>query len=239
MDIATFIKNFEEAFSRKVELPLVFWYSNTPYGLDEKVNGCLFKSLSKPREEGTTISLSESSIGCGGGKLYTGFGPMNDYIPNFVSLKEKYKKTPQMVLDYIRDLDIPKAKGIYLNFARIDEVKSFEKLEGLLFLATPDVLSGLATWAYFDNNREDAVSSIFGSGCSAIITRAVVENNLDGDRTFLGLFDPSARPYFESNLLSFIIPMSRFKKMYYTMRESCLFGTNAWGKIRKRILESV
>ena len=63
MDIATFIKNFEEAFSRKVELPLVFWYSNTPYGLDEKVNGCLFKCLSKPREEGTTISLSETENG--------------------------------------------------------------------------------------------------------------------------------------------------------------------------------
>ncbi len=31
---------------------------------------------------------------------------------------------------------------------------SFEKVEvGLLFLATPDILSGLITWTFFDNNN--------------------------------------------------------------------------------------
>ena len=29
--------------------------------------------------------------------------------------------------------------------------------------------------------------------------------------------------------------MSRFKEMYHTMRESCLFDTHAWGKIKERI----
>lgn len=33
----------------------------------------------------------------------------------------------------------------YLHFARIDRLTSFEKVEGLLFLATPDILSGLIT----------------------------------------------------------------------------------------------
>ena len=50
-----------------------------------------------------------------------------------------------------------------------------------------------------------------------------------------GFFDPSVRPYFEAELLSFTIPMSRFKEMYHTMRESCLFDTHAWGKIKERI----
>jgi hypothetical protein len=40
----------------------------------------------------------------------------------------------------------------YLHFARIDRLTSFEKVEGLLFLATPDILSGLITWTFFDNN---------------------------------------------------------------------------------------
>ena len=236
MNITYFIQNLQEAFGTAVELPIVFWYSNEAVGVVEKVNGCFFKAFKKVRE-GELLSLNEETIGCGGGKLYTGFGPMNDYIPNFVSLKEKYKKTPQMVLDYIDKLKIPQAKHPYLNFARIDQIDSLEGKEGVLFLASPDVLSGLATWAYFDNNREDAVSALFGSGCSAVVTRAVLENQLGGKRTFIGLFDPSARPYFESNLLSFVVPMSRFSEMYETMRESCLYNTRAWGKIHERIVE--
>lgn len=236
MNVQQFISNYQEAFGGQIELPLVFWYSDEPFGSVSKINGCLFKGFKAVRA-GSPISLNEELIGCAGGKLYTGYGPMSDYIPNFVSLKEKYKQTPEMVLDYMRDLNIPKAPKQFLNFARIDQVESFDKIEGVLFLATADVLAGLTTWAYFDNNREDAVSAIFGSGCSAIVTRAVVENQLEGRRTFLGLFDPSARPYFESNLLSFVIPMFRFKEMYHTMRSSCLFDTRAWGKIRERIEE--
>ena len=77
--------------------------------------------------------------------------------------------------------------------------------------------------------------SPFGSGCCSVITQTIIENRKQGKRTFLGFFDPSVRPYFEADLLSFTIPMSRFKEMYHTMRESCLFDTHAWGKIRERI----
>ena len=31
------------------------------------------------------------------------------------------------------------------------------------------------------------------------------------------------------------VPMSCFKVLYHTMRNSCLFDTYAWGKIRERI----
>lgn len=62
----------------------------------------------------------------------------------------------------------------YLHFARIDRLTSFEKVEGLLFLATPDILSGLITWTFFDNNNPDAVSTPFGSGCSSTDRKSVV-----------------------------------------------------------------
>lgn len=150
-------------------------------------------------------------------------------------LKEKYKKTPEMVVDFIHHLGVSRTDKAYLNFARIDKIKSFDGIEGLLFLATPDILSGLTTWAYFDNNSNDAVTAMFSSGCSAVVTQAVNENKNGGERTFLGLFDPSVRPYIEENRLSFVIPFSRFRKMYYTMRESSLFETHAWSKIRERI----
>lgn len=234
MEVDVFISNYREAFGEAAELPLVFWYSDQAVSETEKINGCFFKGMRTVRD-GTPISLSVETIGCGGGKFYTGFTDMPAHVPDFVSLKEKYKKTPEMVVDFIHHLGVSRTDKEYLNFARIDKIKSFDGIEGLLFLATPDILSGLTTWAYFDNNSNDAVTAIFSSGCSAVVTQAVNENKNGGERTFLGLFDPSVRPYIEENRLSFVIPFSRFRKMYYTMRESSLFDTHAWSKIRERI----
>ena len=212
MEVKVFIDNYREAFGEKTELPIVFWYSDTPLADTEKINGCFFKGLKTVRE-GNPISLNAEVIGCGGGKFYTGFTEMPERVPNFVSLKERYKKTPEMVVEFIEQLGVSLTNRKYLNFVRIDRVETFDKVEGILFLATPDILSGLTTWAYFDNNSEDAVTSMFGSGCSAVVTNAVIENSRGGKRTFIGLFDPSVRPHVEANILSFVIPISRFKEM--------------------------
>ena len=206
MDIQTFIDNYQETFSGKAELPIAFWYSDTLSGELRKTQGCLFKALPAIRN-GEIISMSGESIGCGGGKFYTGFTPMPEHVPNFVSLKERYKQTPEMVLEGIKKIDVQRATKQYIHFARIDRLTSFEDVEGLLFLATPDILSGLVTWAFFDNNSPEAIST-----------------------------PPSARPYVESNVLSFTIPMSRFKEMCETMR-MCSLDTHAWGKIKARIDE--
>jgi len=234
MDIKIFINNFREAFGQAAELPVAFWYSNTSFGHTEKINGCFFKSMKQVRK-GIPVSLGLETIGCGGGKFYTGFTEMPERIPNFVSLKEKYKKTPEMVIDFIEELGVPRSEKEYLNFARIDQIGSFDEAEGLLFFATPDILSGLTTWAFLDTNSHDAVTTMFGSGCSVVITQTILENRKDGKRTFLGFLDPSARPYVEPDILTYTIPMSRFREMYRTMRESSLFDTHAWNKIRERI----
>ena len=234
MDIQTFIQNFREAFGEKAELPLVFWYSATQEGTAEKINGCIFKGM-KTAREGGIISLNAETIGCGGGKFYTGFTEMPEHVPTFVSLKERYKQTPQMVIDFIQQIGVLKAEKKYLHFARIDRIESLKEVEGVVFIANPDMLSGLTTWAYYDNNAEDGVVSMFGSGCSCIVTQATIENRKGGKRTFIGFFDPSVRPYFEPDKLSYTIPMSRFREMCGTMRQSCLFDTHAWGKIRERM----
>lgn len=234
MDIKVFLNNYREAFGEKVDLPIVFWYSEQPVNSVDKIGGCLFKCMKDVRD-GQTVTLSVENIGCGGGKFYTGFTEMPERIPGFVSLKEKYKQTAEGVSEFLEELQVPRAKMDYLNFARMDKVENFDNLEGILFLATPDMLSGLATWAFFDNNSQDAVTSLFGSGCCSVVTQAVIENARGGKRTFIGFFDPSVRPYFESDILSFMIPMSRFREMYDTMRSSCLFDTHAWGKVKARM----
>ena len=148
METKEFIQNYREAFGSKAPLPLLFGYSDKPIADTEKIGGCFFRGLQAARE-GQPVSLSVDVIGCGGGKLYTGFSDMPERVPGFVSLKEKKK----------------------------------------------------------------------------------------GDRCFIGLFDPSVRPWVGKNELSFTIPYSRFVQMTETMKECFLFDSHAWAKVKARLEE--
>lgn len=236
MNVHQFIENYRSAFG-DYELPIVFWYSESPAVPVEKITGCFIKSL-KVAREGQIISLNLEAITCNGGKTYTGFCEPSPNIPKFVSEKELYKKTPELVTDFINDLNMPSKAGLYINFASIERINDFQNIEGLIFFATPDVLTGLISWTLFDTNQADAVSVPFGSGCSSTISQVVVENMNNGNRVFLGLFDPSVRSQVEPNILSLAIPMSRFKTMYHTFNQSSLNGSGAWKKVRERIGET-
>ena len=197
MQTGEFVAAFREAFGPVPELPLLFRYTDEPLRPAAKAGGCFFKALAEARD-GRPVGLNASNIGCGGGKFYTGFSPMPEFVPQFVSLKERYKQTPEMVLDFIAALDLRPGPKAWLEFVRVD--------------AAP-----------------------FGSGCSTVVSQAVRENRNGGRRCFLGLFDPSVRPWVGADELCFVIPMSRFAGMCGTMRASCLFGTHAWDKVRERI----
>lgn len=96
-------------------------------------------------------------------------------------------------------------------------------------------MTDLVAWTFFDTNERDAVSVLFGSGCSAVVSQVLVENGKGGKRNFLGLFDPSVRLWVEEDILSFGIPYSRFREMYETMESCCLKDTPAWNRVKKRI----
>ena len=234
MELNEFLACYREAFGENAQLPLLFGYSDTPVAQTAKIGGCFFKGLQAVRE-GTPVSLNADAIGCGGGKLYTGFSDMPERVPNFVSLTEKYKQTPEMVADYVKNLEMPRATKGFLNFIRMDQATSFDGYEGVMFFATPDMLSGLCGWAFYDTNDPDAVVARFGSGCSTVVSMTVVENARKGHRCFLGLFDPSVRPWVGKDELSLTIPMSRFTVMLGTMRECFLFGSHAWERIKARM----
>ena len=129
MNVSTFIQNYTEAFGEHAPLPLLFFYSDTPLADTEKINGCFFKGLHTVRK-GNPVSLNADVIGCGGGKFYTGFSEMPERVPGFVSIKERYKQMPEMVIDFIRQLDVRQTDKKYLNFVRIDQVESFDNMEG-------------------------------------------------------------------------------------------------------------
>ena len=206
--IQMFLQRYRDAFGDAAPLPVAFGYSLSPAAEVRKIPRCMVGAIRKVCD-GEPLALSAENVLCGGGSLYTAFAPMQERIPLFVSETEHYKQTPEQVREYIRNLNISLTEKPYLNFVRMDRLSTLDEVEGILFFATPDVLSGLVSWASYDNNADDAVRAPFGSGCSAVVTQAVVENRRGGRSVFLGLFDPSVRPWVGESVLSLVVPMSR------------------------------
>lgn len=233
MTVNEFIDRYREAFGDAAPMPIAFGYSDNTVSEIKKVPKCMIGAISNVRY-GESLTLCEENVICGGGGLYTAFREMPERVPMFVSEVEHYKQSKEMVIDYVNNLHIQITNKPYLNFVRIDKLKSWDDAEAILFFATPDILSGLCTWAFYDNNSADAVTTQFASGCAAIVTFAINENRKDGNRCFLGMFDPSARLLVPENELTFTIPMSRFKDMLETMNDSGLFQ-KAFTVVKKRI----
>lgn len=231
--IQTFLKRYREAFGEAVPYPTAFGYSDIPAVEGKKVPRCMIGAIRRVCE-GEPLTLCAENVLCGGGSLYTAFAPMQERIPGFVSETEHYKRTKEQVKAYIDRLDIRLTEKPYLNFIRMDKLADLDSVEGILFFATPDMLSGLCAWAFFDNDADDAVCTRFASGCCSIVTFAVQENRRGGRSCFLGMLDPSARPLVPSNELTFTVPMGRFREMVQTMEHSALFQ-KACSIVRKRM----
>lgn len=228
-----FIEKYREAFGERAPLPIAFWYGDNAVNSDSRVPRCMIGAIRKVCE-GKTLSLTAENVQCGGGGLYTAFRPMPERVPLFVSEVEHYKATPEQVRAYVESLDIEITQKPYLNFVRVDTLDSWEGIEAVVFFATPDILSGLCTWAFYDNDNEDAVTAKFASGCAAVVAFATTENRKGGRRCFLGMLDPSARPLVPKNELTFAVPMSRFSEMLHTMPDSALYQ-HAFTVVRRRI----
>ena len=233
MTVKGFIEKYRQAFGEKAPLPIAFGYSDTPVSEIRSVPKCLVGSISNVRH-GNSLTLSAENVICGGGGLYTAFTEMPERVPIFVSEVEHYKKTKEMVVDYVRGLNIELTQKPYLNFVRIDNLKEWSDAEALLFFATPDMLAGLSSWAFYDNNSADAVVTQFSSGCASIVTRAISANKSGGRSCFIGMLDPSARPLIPENELTFTIPMCRLMEMLNTMDDSSLYQ-KAFSALRRRI----
>ena len=228
-----FIEKYREAFGEAVPLPVAFWYGDTAVNAESRVPRCMIGAIRKVCD-GNPLTLTAESVQCGGGGLYTAFRPMPERVPLFVSETEHYKRTPAQVCHYVESLEIKPTDMPYLNFVRVDRLTSWDDVEAVVFFATPDILSGLCSWTFYDNDAEDAVVTKFASGCAAVVSFATTENRKGGRSCFLGMFDPSARPLIPRSELTFAVPMSRFREMLRTMPDSALYQ-RAFSVVRRRI----
>ena len=192
--------------------------------------------------KGRSLCFDGDSIGCFGGKKYLGYakGLMPDLeyflscgIPGKIE-GERYKKSPELVKKYMENIPSFTAPSKYIVFKRWDMLNESDNPEVVIFLANPDVLSGLFTLANYDSEDFDRVKTPFGAGCATIVLYTFLERQSDNPKAIVGVFDVSARPYVPANTLSFSVHMNRFIVMMEHMEESFL-TTGSWTKVLKRI----
>lgn len=232
-----------------VDMPIAYYYTDQAReeDLKESVNSerCLIGNLGRVRD-GYAFVYDVNTPGCTGGKRYSGFSnklpPKFEYflscgIPGELE-GERYKKSPQLVKEYVKNNPPFDAPGKYLVFKRVDRLIDQEKPVAVIFYATPYVLSGLYTLANYDRDDPYGVICPMGSGCATIITYPFQEASSENPRCILGMFDISARPYVPEDTFTFTIPIRRFEQMTLNMDESFLI-TKSWAVVRDRLHHKV
>jgi Uncharacterised ArCR, COG2043 len=226
-------------------LPIGFFYthhvSEADKAASEDTDRCLIGNLNRVRE-GHPFVYEATTPGCSGGKRYTGFSHiLRSNFEYFLSCGipgemegERYKKSPELVREYLKAHPAFDAPGKFLIFKRWDRFAEEERPLAVIFFATPDVLSGLFTLANYDSADPNQVMAPMGSGCSSIISYPLLESKSTSPRCVLGMFDVSARPHVPADRLTFTVPMARFETMVRNMDESFLI-TKSWGSIRDRL----
>lgn len=246
MDIK-FKNYFQKLWSQyfgNAELPITFFYSddNGDAEIAEKAEkkGCFIGELAKVRK-GRSLAFNEEAVSCGGGKKYLGF--TNKLRPGFEYLLscgtpdmegERYLQSPELVNTFLQNAPWVPAKASKILFKRWDKLTENDEPEVVIFFATPDVLSGLFTLSGYD--RDDLHGNIapFGAGCASIVQYPLLESLKDKPAAVIGMFDVSARPYVQENVLTFAVPFKRFVEMVSFIEVSFLI-TGSWEKVRKRI----
>jgi uncharacterized protein (DUF169 family) len=232
-------------YFHNAELPITFYYSHTEGSAELVKPGslarCLIGALGEVRK-GRSLAFGADSVRCSGGRKYLGFA--SDIMPDFEYFLscgipgkmegERYKKSPQLVKEVMKNWPHFEAPAPLVIFKRWDNLEKEDNPEVVIFFAQVDVLAGLFTLVNFDQAEPEGAFAPMGSGCSSIVSYPYLEKDSPNPRAVIGMFDISARPYLEKDRLSFSLPMARFITMMDNMEESFLI-TSSWKKLRKRI----
>jgi uncharacterized protein (DUF169 family) len=239
---------FLDSWSRyfgTAELPIVFYHTDKENQAElvppPSAHQCMIGALARARR-GTPLCFEALSIGCGGGRRYTGFSQeISPTFEYFLSCGmpgkfegERYKKTPELVREMLKIAPRFEAPARSIVFKRFDQLDEMDDPAAAVFFATPDVLSGLFTLANFDEVEPNGVFCPFSAGCGSIVQYPYLERDSTRPRAVLGMFDVSARPYVPKETLTFAVPMNKFVRMIGNMEESFLI-TRTWDKVKRRM----
>lgn len=235
-------KHFRNTLGLK-ESPIGVYYSNErPEGMmpNEGIQGCIIGFLKNVRKDGKIVYFDKDHYGCPGAAYYMGFREVpRQNIEYFLSYGipgemegERYIKTPELARKYFNKMKPRPAPGKFCIFKPIDKFKQNEIPEVVIFFVTLDLLSGLFTLTNYALEKTDAIMTPFGSGCSTILTYPIKDES--SSYAFIGMFDVSARPMVEENIITLSMSYSIFNKLLENVSGSFL-ETESWKKVFRRI----
>ena len=225
------------------ELPLAFFRADDPHGASpsKPAKGwrCFIGDLAVVRA-GTPVCYTPETVGCG--RRFLGFdGTLRPNFAEFISCGipdelegERYKRDPELVRTGLQSIPFVPADKRYVVFKRWDSLEEGDRPEVVVFFAIPDVLSGLYTWAGFDEPSVEPVAAPFGAGCASIVQYPLLEAAKERPRAILGMFDVSARPRVPGNVLTLSVPWAKFERMLENADDTFL-TTGSWARVSRRI----
>lgn len=232
-------------FFNDASLPLTFQFTDNaakaPKARKSKGHRCIIADLGLVKR-GKSLLFDSENLGCMGSRRYLGFAktlcPEFNYflscgIPGKLE-GERYKKSPEVVGEFMRMSTFIEAVKSHVVFKRWDMLVEDDEPEVVIFLERPDVIAGLFTLSNYDRSEAFGVITPFGSACMSTMMYPLLEGRSENPRAVLGLWDPSARPFLPPSTLSLSLPFKRFLTLLEYMEESFL-STPTWEMIQHRI----
>lgn len=197
--------------------------------------------------KGKTAVFARNTTGCGGGIVGLGFGNAYTKFPGgfnyFLSVGrgegypegEAYKKSPELVDNFVECLPITDISCQYVVFKPISQVDlGVETPEAIVFYVNVDQLSALTVLANYDREGIENAVAPFGAGCHSVCLLPIQEGRREKPRAVIGLFDITVRPMVDANMLTFSIPFNRFLEMEANVEGSFL-TKHQWLKVVERV----
>ena len=218
------------------------------YYADEKLEGayewdckgehfCHIGGLAKVRK-GTPLIVDGERPGCMGAAFFLGWDDsIRPGFECFLSHDEKghgerYKKTPEIAMAYIKSRHFIPANGRYCIFRQLKDMPESITPEVIICFTDADELGGFVGLANY-GRKEQAVIAPFSSGCGSVVNEPRAQAKGEMSKAVMGMFDPSARPHVDKNLLTFSMPYKMFIEMVENIPGSFL-EIDPWLGLRNR-----
>ena len=206
---------------------------------------CVMGNIWRARKKGLPAYFSAEKYGCPGGSFWLGFHkPQTETIIAYVSTGvpghmegELYCDSPDELRRMFEQLDPRPAPAKYCVVKPLGLFHPEETPELVIFFARPETVSGLHQLATYVTNDPEVVASPWSAACGSIAVWPLHYLRKGQNRAVLGGWDPSARKFFNTDEISFTVPLGMFEQMLASHGESFL-TTKTWSTVQKKIARS-
>ena len=160
----------------------------------------------------------------------------DESLDNFIH-GERYRKSPEMVRQFIDSLPIVDVPFEYVVFKPLSQIGPDDpKPEVVVFLCDADEMSALVILANYARGHNENVIIPHAAGCQTIGIYPFQEAKAENSRAVVGLTDLSARVVikrqFKADLLTFAMPYKMFEEMESNVAGS-FFERPCWNDLLK------